>query len=45
MFELATEVTCRRDCLDGDVRVNLPMARLFEHSVGKQADRAQKLYV
>jgi len=36
MFDPPTEVTCRRDCLDRDVRVKLPMTPLFEPSVGPQ---------
>jgi len=36
MFDPPTEVTCKRDCLDRDVRVKLPMTPLFEHSVGAQ---------
>lgn len=30
MFDPPTEVTCRRDCLDRDVRVKLPMTPLFD---------------
>jgi hypothetical protein len=36
MFDPSTEMTCSRDCLDRGVRVKLPMAPLFEHSVGEQ---------
>jgi hypothetical protein len=36
MFDPPTEVTCRRDCLNRDVRVKLPMTPLFEHSVSAE---------
>jgi hypothetical protein len=32
MFDPSTEVTCRRDCLDRDVRVKLPMTSFFERT-------------
>jgi len=36
MFDPPTEVTCRRDCLNRDVRVKLPMTPLFKHSVSAE---------